>query len=389
LLRAERLPPRPVLLAVCTLPPWPVNNGYALRVARLLRHLAPRWSILLLAPPGPAPLPPGIAEHVPLALQGPGVTYPWRFDPRGLCAALERLVRERRPDRALVWPGVEDAWAGIGGAPPGVLDMIDCNPLEFWRGTLAGGLRERWRNLSQVPVATLSARRAVRGFAATACVGAGDAAWLSRIGGGGRVHVVPNGVDLPSDSELAEEAARPTLGFVGSLDFAPNIDAVLHAAAEIWPRIRRAEPDARFLVAGRNPAPGVAALHGREGIEVAADVPDMVPVLGRCWVSIAPMRIGAGIKNKVLESWACARPVAMTPLATNGLVLPPGHRDLVGTTPAALADAVLGLFRDRRMRQHLGRAARDHVRHHAGWGAAAAGIDRLLRDAEEPYRTRN
>ena len=41
----------PSLLAVCTLPPLPVLDGYSLRVSHLLRHLAPRWSIILIAPP--------------------------------------------------------------------------------------------------------------------------------------------------------------------------------------------------------------------------------------------------------------------------------------------------------------------------------------------------
>lgn len=367
-----------MLLAVCTLPPWPVRNGYALRVDGLLRHLACRWSILLLAPSGATAAPPGLLEHVPLALHGAGVTYPWRFDPGGLRDAVDRLVRDRRPDRALAWPGAEEAWPGL---PPAVMDMIDCNPLEFWRGTLVGGPRERWRNLSQLPVATLSARRAVRRFAATTCVGERDAAWLSRLGGRGRVHVVPNGVEVPDAALVPAEAAQPTLGFTGTLDYAPNIDAVLHAATAIWPRIRSAVPGARFVVAGRNPVAEVAALHGRDGIEVAADVAAMVPVLGRCWATLAPMRSGTGIKNKVLESWACARPVVMTPLATNGLVLPAGHGALVGASPDVLVAAVIALFEDAPMRHHLGASARAHVRRHAGWSAAADRVDRLLRDA--------
>jgi glycosyltransferase involved in cell wall biosynthesis len=375
--------PRPRLLAICTLAPWPIRNGYALRVANLLRELAPRWSTTLLAPPCPAgeSLPPGIAEHVPVALEGPGLTYPWRFDQLPLRRALDRLMRDHRPDRALIWPGAEALWSNQAGLPPAVLDMIDCNPLEFWRGALAArGVREAWHNLGQIPVATLAARRAVRSFAATVCVGERDAAWMARVGGR-RVHVVPNGVQVPDEAALAAEDARPTLGFTGTLDYAPNIDAVLHAATGIWPRIRREIADARFLVAGRNPVPEIAALHGNDGIEVLADLPDLVPVLGRCWACIAPMRSGVGIKNKVLESWACARPVAMTPLATNGLTLPAGHAALVAAGADALAGRVVALFRDGARRRRLGLAAREHVLRHGSWSAAADRIDQLLRDA--------
>lgn len=370
------------LLAVCTLPPWPVRDGYSLRVFNLLRELAPRWSITLLAPDGGGRVALGIADHVPLALQGHGLAYPWRFDGRPLRAAIDGLVRERRPDRALVWPGAEGAWFGRRDRPPAVMDMIDCNPLEFWRGALAGPtLRDRWRSLSQLGVSARYARRTVRSFSATACVGEEDAAWMTRLGGRNTVHVVPNGVALPPEADLVDEAASPILSFTGTLDYPPNIDAVRYAAAEIWPRVRQAVPGARFVVAGRRPVADVLALHGRDGIEVAADVPDMAAVLGQSWASIAPMRTGVGIKNKVLEAWAVARPVVLTPIATNGLVLPPGHDALVRTGADALAEAVIGLFGDAGRRRRLGLAARETVGRHLTWATAAARLDALLRAA--------
>jgi hypothetical protein len=90
---------RTSLLAVCTLPPWPAMNGYSLRVSHLLQHLAPHWSITLVAPPSDA-IPAGIADHVPVTLPERGVTYPWRFDQAALRATVDRVVNDRRPDRA-------------------------------------------------------------------------------------------------------------------------------------------------------------------------------------------------------------------------------------------------------------------------------------------------
>ena len=58
----------PDLLAVCTLPPWPAGNGYALRVANLLGALAGHWRITLIAPPCTAP--PWVAHHIPVQLAG-------------------------------------------------------------------------------------------------------------------------------------------------------------------------------------------------------------------------------------------------------------------------------------------------------------------------------
>lgn len=371
------------LLAVCTLSPWPIGNGYALRVANLLAALAGSWRITLVAPIGADEgdwgLRHGIAR-VPVVLPGRGLTYPWRFDGAPLRGAVAAALREHPAERALVFPGAEALWFGPGALPPGVMDMIDCNPLEFWRGALGGrGLRERLRSLAEIPVSARYARRTVRSFAATVCVGERDAAWMRRIGGRDTVHIVPNGVAVPPEAALVDEAEAPTVVFLGSLGYAPNVDAALFAAREIWPKIRTAMPETRFVIAGRGPVPEIKALASLPGIEVAADVPDIVPVVGRAWVSIAPMRIGVGIKNKVLEAWACARPVVMTPLATNGLVLPAGHDAFVRRDAVAIAEAVVTLLRDRAMRRAAGEAARALVQARFSWAEAASRIDALLR----------
>jgi polysaccharide biosynthesis protein PslH len=366
------------LLAVATLPPWPPLNGYSLRVSHLLEHLADRWSITLIAPPSDA-VPSRITRHVPVALPGRGVTYPWRFDQTELHATLNRVVRGHRPDRALVWAGAESLWFGRSDLPSAVVDVIDCNPLEFWRGFLSyHEFRQRYRALREIAVATRFARRTVRSFVATVCVGEADARWLRRISGRDTVHVVPNGVDIPAPERIATEAAVPTLSFTGALDYQPNIEAVLYAAKAIWPRVLRSVPQARFVVAGRNPAPEVTALGDLPNIDIAPDVPDMMPVIGRSWVSIAPMRSGVGIKNKVLEAWACARPVVLSPLATNGLIVPADHADLVGTSADAMAASVVALFNDADRRRRLGRSARQNVQAHFAWGGAADRLNALL-----------
>jgi glycosyltransferase involved in cell wall biosynthesis len=371
---------RPSLLAVCTVAPWPVRNGYSLRVANLLRELAGRWSIVLIAPPAEPP-PLTISTFIAVALGGRGATYPWRFDQTQLRDTVVAAVRAHHPERALVWPGAEAVWFGRRDLPPAVLDVIDCNPLEFWRGfTRYRGLRQRYRALREIPIATWFARRAAHAFAASICVGEADARWQRRIGGAS-VTVIPNGVDVPRLGRLPPEAERPTVCFTGALDYRPNVEAVLFAVEWIWPRVVAAVPEARFLIAGRDPASVIRALSTRPGIEILANVPDMATVIGQSWAALAPMRSGVGIKNKILEAWACARPAAMTRLATNGLTLPPDHTPLVRDSGPELADVIIDLLRHPDQRHRLGLSARDHVSQHFTWAGAAARVDALLRAA--------
>ena len=375
------LPAHPTLLAVCTLPPWPVRDGYALRVAGLVRGLATGWRITLVCPGDP---PPGTARHLPVVLNGTGLAYPWRFDPAPVRAA---LLHAGPHDRGLVWPGAEAAWRGAGthGVPPAVMDMIDCNPLEFWRtatGTPGAGpgWRARARAVRELPASLRWARYAVRGFTATACVGGDDAAGMARIGGR-PVAVIANGVDLPGLGEAGSGRPdpAPTAAFVGTLDYLPNMDAVAFLARQVWPRVRAAVPGARLLIGGRRPGRAIQALHGRDGIEVLADVPSIPAVLSRAWIGLAPMRTGVGLKNKVLETWASARPCVLTPLAANGLVLPPGHEGLMAADAASLAAAAAALLRNQAGCLRLGGAARDWVAERFSWARAAEAVDVLLR----------
>ena len=371
----------PSLLAVSTVAPWPIRDGYTLRVANILQNLAQRWSIVLIAPASPD-VPACVTRFAPINLLGRGFTYPWRFDQTPLRLAVDQVVRDLRPDRALVWPGAEAIWFGRDDLPPAVADLIDCNFLEFWRGFLHyRDLKQRYWAAREIAIAVRYARCTARAFASTICVGVADARWQRRIGGGGPVHVIPNGVTPQSPGHRTPEAATPTLCFTGTLDYQPNIEAVRYAVSAVWPRVLAAMPTARFMICGRNPSAEVVALGSAPGVELRANVPDMSAILGHAWAAIAPMRSGVGIKNKVLEAWSASRPVVMTSLATNGLIVPPDHAALVRDTPAALAEAVLNLFENPDLRQSLGHSALTNVTQNFTWDGAASRVDALLRDA--------
>ena len=254
-----------------------------------------------------------------------------------------------RPDRALVWAGAEALWFGRSDLPRAVVDVIDCNPLEFWRGFLSyRDLRQRYRALREIarrdalrPPHGAQFRRDRLRWARRMHVGcAGSAARDT-------VHVVPNGVDIP-EPHVAPEADEPTLSFTGALDYQPNIEAVMYAVDAIWPRILAAVPPGAIRHRRSQSDGWDTCTRQHSQCRALPDVPDIARVIGNAWVSIAPMRSGVGIKNKVLEAWACARPVVMSELATNGLVVPPDHASLVWRRPDAMADAVVRAVQRRR-----------------------------------------
>jgi glycosyltransferase involved in cell wall biosynthesis len=361
-------------------PLWPPREGYALRVAALLPELARDWAITLLAPTsddlaGPARA--RLAEFVPVAIPGRWALMPSQYDTRPLRLAATEAIRRTAPRAALLWTGAE--FLGFeSGAPPAVADRIDCMALISWRHRSEGTLRERVRTIRAAAEYGRYERRIVRALRTTVVVGEDDARALRRLAGRGSVEVIPNGVTLGTPPALDDEGPRPTVIFSGVMGYAPNVGAVEFFATEVWPAVRETLPAARFVIAGRNPTPAVTTLAVRPGIELRSDVPDMSRTLREAWVAVAPMRSGAGIKNKVLEAWAVGKPVVMTSLAGNGLRLDPEARSLVADEPAALAALVVRLLGDGEERRRLGAAGYALAGREHGWAAAGRRLSRLL-----------
>ncbi len=187
-----------------------------------------------------------------------------------------------------------------------------------------------------------------------------------------RVEVIPNGVDLDYFQPQPVAREPDTLLFTGNFAYAPNSDAALYLAQTLLPGVQARFPGARLWLVGADPPPAVQAL-ASASVTVTGRVPDLRPYLARAAVYVCPLRIGAGIKNKVLEALAMGCPLAATPLSVDGIAVRAGQDALVAPAAGgALAAAVARLLADAELRAAFSAngpalIARDH-----SWAGAAA-----------------
>jgi glycosyltransferase involved in cell wall biosynthesis len=191
--------------------------------------------------------------------------------------------------------------------------------------------------------------------------------------------VVPNGIDLEYFRPIPRAAAPSGLIFTGAMDYLPNIDAVHHFCAAILPLVRRELPSTRFYVVGLNPPAAVRRLGEIPGVVVTGTVPDVRPYYERAAVCVAPLRIGRGVQNKVLQAMAMGLPVVASTVAHRGLEAQPGRHLLVEDEPAAFAARVVALLRDPGAGHALGRQARAFVESNHAWDASCARLEVDLR----------
>ncbi len=182
------------------------------------------------------------------------------------------------------------------------------------------------------------------------------------------VLVCPNGRE---PSEVLPDAPDPTVAFVATMGWAPNVDAALWLGREIWPLVQARVPQARLLLVGREPAPAVRAL-ADEHVEVTGTVADVNPYLARSRVVVAPLRAGGGTRLKIMEALDVGRPVVATSLGCEGMEDLVGRGVVVADTATELADAIADLLLDPARAAKLGRAGHEAVAAGHTWDAALA-----------------
>jgi glycosyltransferase involved in cell wall biosynthesis len=199
--------------------------------------------------------------------------------------------------------------------------------------------------------------------------------------------VVPNGVDIRYFSPADDRTDPSTIIFEGNMMFGANVDAARHLVHNVLPRLLRRVPDARIVLVGRDPAPQVQAL-ASDRVAVTGTVADIRPYLARATVFACPMRLGSGIKNKILQAWAMARPVVTSTAGLGGLAARDGDNVLVRDAPDDFAAALACVIEDGDLAARLGKAGRNTVEREYSWEYRAAQFERLLQDAVQSHGTR-
>jgi glycosyltransferase involved in cell wall biosynthesis len=191
-------------------------------------------------------------------------------------------------------------------------------------------------------------------------------------GGARRVAVIPNGVDTEALQPLPPAPAPPTLLFVGTLGYEPNMDAAQFLATEIFPRVRAVCPAARLVIAGQHAAPSVLALAPLPQVSVQVNVADLRPLYQQAQVVVVPLRAGGGTRLKILEALALGRPVVSTTIGAEGLDLAAGAQLRLADSAEAFAQAVLDLLGDPAAAAALAERGRAAVAARYAWPLVAA-----------------
>ena len=204
-------------------------------------------------------------------------------------------------------------------------------------------------------------------FDAVTCTSNIDAAVFQRHCAADAIAIIPNGVDVTHFQPDFTTEAPAHLIYIGSMDWYPNEDAVAFFADDILPGIQSEVSDVRFSIVGGNPSARVQKLAERDGVIVTGRVPEIKPYFAEATVFVVPLRIGSGTRLKILEALAMGKAIVSTSVGAEGLDLNDGEEIFIADTPKPFAEAVARLLTDPALRRRIGENGRARVEKDYDW----------------------
>lgn len=254
---------------------------------------------------------------------------------------------------------------------------------------------ERWTDGQQNPVSRTLGRvqsQLVRHFerllatTSDACVtvGAKDTEFLRTLAPAAHIEFIPAGIDVDhyapyTISSPGEATAKDILFLASGYRWHANWDAVKWLYEQIMPRVWKLKPETTLYITGADLRPEMRQWASRDRVVLTGFVPDEREVMAKCALMVVPMRLGGGIKLKILTAFAMSKAVVTTSDGAEGIArLVNGQHCLVRDSPDEFATAVAGLIGDVEFREHLGANGRKLVCDSYDWRILATRWEELL-----------
>lgn len=179
--------------------------------------------------------------------------------------------------------------------------------------------------------------------------------------------ILPNGVNpayLKEEKKKIEE--KDNLVFFGKMDYYPNKEAVGYFLKNVFPALKKKIPNIEFLIIGSF-SEKLKNLEAIPGVRIIGFVEDPSTYLRQAKAIVVPLRMGAGIQNKVIEAMALGRVVVSSPIGVRGIKGENKLHFLVAQDDKAFVDEIIDVFSDSRKRAYIGKNAKELIQKEYTW----------------------
>ncbi|MBU0951930.1 MAG: glycosyltransferase, partial [Elusimicrobia bacterium] len=194
----------------------------------------------------------------------------------------------------------------------------------------------------------------------------------------------PIGVDPEYFKPVFVEDDYPSVIFRGIMNFLPNTDAALYFYKDILPLVEKEIPEIKYYIVGKCPTEQIRMISNGRKVVVTGYVEDIRPYIAKASLNVCPMRIGTGMKYKIIEAMALGTPTIAASFACAGIPeLKNGENIVIADTPADFAGSVVRLLKDKNLRRQISANGRKVVLENYTWKNIASKFENMYLEAIE------
>ena len=184
--------------------------------------------------------------------------------------------------------------------------------------------------------------------------------------------VSQTGIDSSALIPSVKNLEYPSVFHIGSMEWAPNQEALLWFLESCWPRIHENYPTLKFYVAGRNAPDWLIQKLDRPNVVFKGEVDDAYDFMNSKAIMVVPLFSGSGMRIKIIEGLALGKSIVSTSIGAEGIDIENRKHLLIANTSDEFIQAVSELVENRNLHDELGRNAIDFI-HENFDNLAAAG----------------
>ena len=190
------------------------------------------------------------------------------------------------------------------------------------------------------------------------------------------INIIPNGVDFDYFKPIATPK-KYDLIFTGNMSYPPNVNAATFLVQQIMPLLWEKNDQINAVIAGANPTRKVKLLASSK-IQVTGWLEDIREAYASSKIFVAPMQIGSGLQNKLLEAMAMGIPCITSQLANNALKAKDNESILIANTAEEFSNAILALLNDHEKREAIAAAGNTYVKRRFNWDETTIELEKLF-----------
>jgi glycosyltransferase involved in cell wall biosynthesis len=189
--------------------------------------------------------------------------------------------------------------------------------------------------------------------------------------------LIPIGIEIPKIKPSGPNQSL-TLFHLGDMNWEPNREAIEYFLDQVWPEVRRACPEAKCYLAGRN-MPQSLVEQSYANLSIQGEVESADSFFNEHDVMILPLQSGGGMRVKMLEAMALGKIIITTTIGAEGVNGVDGQHYLLADSPEDFAQKINELYSGVFDLDAISKAAQDHVKQKFSNEAISADVDYFCR----------